>query len=427
MRAALLVVLAACTVPHATPGASPSQPAAPNAPPAKPDEQPAAPVADLSKLDADGPVLDTKQDRDCSRVEKAIASWENAVAAYDTLLPEAEKEGWSVGTYNNKAIEYVNEHVPEGLGGGVSSTIDVGTDPCTCKTHGLDQQCAYYADHGFPSVICEATRAHEQVHHDQCERNKTLPAGDPMKWACPNDGKNHQSPAQLDHLEDEAYAKNLAIVRAYQKAHCKGTCSQMARASGWTGQIAVTFHRENRTNYTQETLDGGASYTSVMAVPHIKVNVNDYNRLWQGHATGYAHFDDREIQLEGGKPFTGSGAGPIVPDPPLGKFTAEILRLARTQHGTTETCKYAFETDAAIPSTWSDGTTPIDGVHVQLGELPIAEGTKVLDGTRTFPLPIDHFDFPGPAAMLPNEPIDWKARGHITGYLTIHWTFTPVP
>lgn len=382
---------------------------------------PATPLAPITVPLAPAERLAPETDANCTVLSKALRAWDNAETAYAALLPRAVQEGWTTSRYHEAVVAYVNQlSANQGGGGGVQPPANApSTNGCTCQTENVESQCAWYRQQGYPEALCDATRAHEQVHVDQCEQNKQLPDGDPRKYPC--DAQDHATytPAQLEALEVAAYEASQRLVAGYYYGHC-ATCQRLAAARAWTLAVNITYTRTNQTSYTEERLAGSAGYTARLVLPETGTgaSVNGYARVWMGQAIGSAAFEDIE-QHDDGKPYTGKGGGPLVPRPPLGVFTPEILRIHPDR------CVYAFETSAAIPSDWSDGTNRIEGTHVQLGELPIEDGVATLAGSKTLALPVSHFDWPGPAATLPNEPIDWRARGQLGGAITISWSFTP--
>jgi hypothetical protein len=352
--------------------------------------------------------------KNCTILKNVISTWDAAEAGYDVILPIAIKQNWTGRQYDDAVARYVNSHV-HGSGGGLgaSASETASTNMCTCESKNVEKECNFYRTHHLPEILCEATKAHEEVHRQKCD----LPPTDPNKIKCDPDGTPHATHHQRRDNEHAAYEVTLKLVGDYYFDHC-ATCKALADARAWVGAINLTYARSNRTSSTNERLTGSASYTSRLTPPVGGIGVSGYTASWMGQATGSAQFDDDEQWLDG-KAYSGRGNGDLVKEPPLGKFSAEILRIDPDK------CVYAFETSAAISSNWNGLETKIDGTHVQLGGLKIEDGVKTLAGSKTLPLPISHFDWPGPAVLLPNEPTDWRAAGQISGSITISWSFTP--
>ncbi len=405
---AVVAICAACVVPQASP----------SAPPAAARDAPTTNEPPTTAAALDMPAAADPTTQACRLVDRAIASWQNIQAAYDALLPQALQNNWNGDKYDAAVTAYVNAHAQGGVGG--SEGPGAHTDMCKCTTTGIDELCAANASRGLPPVICDAEKAHEATHRQQCEHNKTLPAGDPDKWTC-NPDDTYQIPPRLrDRDEHAAYDAVLKILDAYVDAHCLHGCKQLVKAKAWQGSISIRYLRTNLTNYTDERLDGGAIYTSALTKPMAQIGVNGYDVLWMGNAHGTAQLEDVEHQTSGGKPYEGHGSGPLLADPHGVDFGPEILRIDEKH------CRYAFEPFAAIDSTWQNGRdTHPESIHVQLGGMTIDSKARTLVGGQTLTLPISHFDWPGPAVRLPNDPVDWKARGKIGGWVQIAWQFWP--
>lgn len=377
---------------------------------------------------ADAPVSPASaQQRACARVNQAVDGWTRIRQLYRDMLPTAKAKGWGSKQYNAAVVSAFNAATTSSGGGiEIDPTIEPRTD-CRCEIHDIDALCAEYAAKDIPRVICDGARVHEETHRAMCQANHALPPGDPSRYGCDADDKPDDSLEVRAAFEEAAYTAQLAVLQQYLDGQCParaqpgGDCAQLARAKGWTSQITIAYLRTNQTSSTDERLQGTANLTSALVKPLAVASVNGYASVWSGKAIGHASFDDVEQHADGSPPFEGHANGPLVDKVPLGRFNVEILRIHP------ERCVYAFETSAVTASTWSDGTSAADGVSVQLGEIPIPARATELVGTKTLTLPVSAFDWPGPAATLPNEPIDWKANGRIGGSITLSWTFKPTP
>ena len=403
-------IFAACVLPQSSPSAPPQAQST-----AREASQPNEPPTTAAALAM--PAASDASTQACRLVDHAIQSWQNIQAAYDLLLPQALQNHWNGKQYDAAVAAYVNAHAQGGAGG--TSGRGAQTDMCTCVTTGIDELCADYASQGVPPVVCDASKAHEATHRQQCEHNKTLPPGDPNAWACNPDGSYSIPPKLRDRDEHAAYDAVLRVLDAYVDSHCLHGCKQLVKAKVWQGSIAIRYLRTNLTQYTEERLEGGAIYSSNLPKAEAQIGVNGYDVLWEGTARGTAEFHDVEGLTSGGTN-EGTGSGPLLANPHGVDFGPEILRIDE------KNCRYAFETFAAVDSTWLHGRdTHPESVHVQLGGMTIGKDARTLGGTQTLTLPISHFDWPGPAARLPNDPVDWKARGKIGGWVQITWQFWP--
>jgi hypothetical protein len=165
------------------------------------------------------PGADKTKKTQCERADRAIQSWSNFQQGYDAELPDAKKNDWSHDEYDQAVQAYANAHAgPGGAGGSGATAIAASTNMCTCQTTGLDDWCKYLKSIGAPQALCDASAAHEQAHHDQCEANKSA---NPPLWQCDGDHVRDMTPDQIDHDEHEAYDKALDIARKWYDANCR--------------------------------------------------------------------------------------------------------------------------------------------------------------------------------------------------------------
>ncbi|MBC8069793.1 MAG: hypothetical protein IAG13_15760 [Deltaproteobacteria bacterium] len=355
-------------------------------------------------------------DRDCDMVSRAVPQYRLAQQGYDALLPRAIAEDWQGDRFDREVAQWIADRYPAGGGTPTDVAASPSTNPCTCEISGVDELCAQYRRDHRPEVLCEAARAHERTHAAQCTANNALADSDPSKYECAP-----LSNTQRQKNEHAAYNALLAALRPWFDAHCTSRCAELALAEEFSGTIELSYSRDSHGPLGSGELDGQASYTSRLA--SFPVGVDGYSETWLGTPTGTGGFDyvvrDSETSAV---VFTWSGHGSIVENPPVGRYTGEILRIDPLL------CEYEFETSAVVSALDSDGNAEPSGLGLAIGDIAIDTAKMTMTGSRSLPLPQPQFaGIHGTNVDLPAQSFEHDASTITSGNLDVTWNFVPVP
>ncbi|GAC1393828.1 MAG: hypothetical protein NVSMB31_13570 [Vulcanimicrobiaceae bacterium] len=201
------------------------------------------------------------------------------------------------------------------------------------------------------------------------------------------------------------------------------TCSRFAKVKNWAQHMHLSYDRTAHTPYYIEHASGSADYTSTLTPSTIGViSFNGYSQTWVGKASGTAQLTDEVTHADGSPlshPDILHGSGPLVPDPPLGRFGPEQFWI------NPDRCTYAFYTSAAIAATHTYESGSIAGTDAHIEELPIPADGRSFTGTKTLPLPNPTNYEGGDQFHFPCRLTDWCNRHAGPGSATLTWSFIP--
>lgn len=195
-------------------------------------------------------------------------------------------------------------------------------------------------------------------------------------------------------------------------------CTQFAHVQSWTGSIAVTYDRTAHTPYAVEHSFGNSS-TATHYTPSIMsaIAFDGYDETWEGKPSGTAHIED-DLDESGERPVRLEGGGPVLADPPLGKFGPEQFWI------NSQKCVYGFYSSAAVNAVHSHDGPMVDGIDVHVENVPLPR-SGVLRGTRHFHVPNPTNYYGGDQFHIPCLLVEWCSRDAGPGNATVTWSFTP--
>lgn len=196
-------------------------------------------------------------------------------------------------------------------------------------------------------------------------------------------------------------------------------CLQYAHVKAWTGSIQITYDRTVRAPWALEHSSGGSTTTthyapSVMSV----IAFNGYDETWEGKPAGTAHILDNLSENDESRPVRLEGSGPVLADPPLGRFGPEQLWV------NSKKCVYGFYTSAAVNAVHSRDGATVDGIDAHVEGVPLPR-TGTLTGSRHFHLPNATNYYGGDQFHIPCLLVDWCNRDAGPGNATVSWSFAP--
>ncbi len=200
-------------------------------------------------------------------------------------------------------------------------------------------------------------------------------------------------------------------------------CVQFAHVKNWVGTITVNYDRTVHTPYYLERSYGNSATTthyvgqSFMSV----ISFNGYDETWQGKPSGTGHLVAELTNADGSplsRPVRLEGSGPVLADPPLGKFGPEQFWIDSKQ------CVYGFYTSAAINAVHSKDGAMVEGSDVHVEAIPLPH-SGTLTGSRHFHLPNASNYHGGDQFHIPCLLVEWCSRDAGPGNATVSWTFTP--
>jgi hypothetical protein len=196
-------------------------------------------------------------------------------------------------------------------------------------------------------------------------------------------------------------------------------CSQFAHVKTWSGSIQVTYDRTVKAPWALEHSYGSSATTthytpSVMSV----IAFNGYDETWQGRPSGTAHIVDELTENDSSRPVRLEGSGPVLADPPLGKFGPEQFWI------NSEKCVYGFYSSAAVHAMHSRDGAMVDGIDVHVENIPLRR-SGALSGSRHFHVPNPTNYRGGDQFHIPCLLVEWCSRDAGPGNATVSWSFVP--
>lgn len=196
-------------------------------------------------------------------------------------------------------------------------------------------------------------------------------------------------------------------------------CLQYAHVKAWTGSIQITYERTVRAPWALEHSSGGSTTTthympSVMSV----IALNGYDETWEGKPAGTAHILDDLSENDESRPVRLEGSGPVLADPPLGRFGPEQLWI------NSKKCVYGFYTSAAVNAVHSRDGATVDGIDAHVENVPLPR-SGALTGSRHFHLPNATNYYGGDQFHIPCLLVEWCNREAGPGNATVSWSFAP--
>lgn len=207
-------------------------------------------------------------------------------------------------------------------------------------------------------------------------------------------------------------------------AAAHAACTQFARVKTWTGSIQITYDRTAQTPYYREHSYGGSS-TNARYLPSMigVISFNGYDETWQAKPIGTGHLVDDLANADGSplsRPVRLEGSGPVLADPPLGRFGPEQFWISSAK------CQYGFYASAAINAVHSRDGPTVDGTDVHVEGIPLPR-SGTLTGSRHFHLPNPTNYKGGDQFHIPCLLVEWCSRDSGAGNATVSWTFTAGP
>lgn len=199
------------------------------------------------------------------------------------------------------------------------------------------------------------------------------------------------------------------------------TCLQFAHVKAWVGSVQVTYDRTVHAPWALEHSYGNSATTTHYTPSFIQVIAfNGYDETWEGKPSGTAHIVDDLTENDQSRPVRLEGSGPVLADPPLGKFGPEQFWI------NSKKCVYAFYSSAAVNAMHSRDGTMVDGVDMHVENIPLPR-FGALTGSRHFHIPNPTNYRGGDQFHIPCLLVEWCSRDAGPGNATISWTFTAGP
>lgn len=207
-------------------------------------------------------------------------------------------------------------------------------------------------------------------------------------------------------------AMHLAIV------FLLAVCTQFAHVKAWTGTIQATYDRTAQTPYALEHSFGNSTTTTHYA-PSIMsaISFNGYDETWEGKPSGTAHIED-DLSETDEHPVRLEGSGPVLADPPLGRFGPEQFWI------NSKKCVYGFYSSAAVNAVNSHDGPTVDGIDLHVENVPLPR-SGALQGSRHFHIPNPTNYYGGDQFHIPCLLVEWCSRDAGPGNATVSWSFTP--
>jgi hypothetical protein len=143
---------------------------------------------------------------------------------------------------------------------------------------------------------------------------------------------------------------------------------------------------------------------------------NGYDETWQGRPSGTAHILDELAYNDGSRPVRLEGSGPVLADPPLGRFGPEQFWI------NSEKCVYGFYSSAAVNAVHSRDGAMVDGIDLHVENIPLPRSGR-LTGSRHFHVPNATNYRGGDQFHMPCLLVEWCSRDAGPGNATVTWSF----
>lgn len=195
-------------------------------------------------------------------------------------------------------------------------------------------------------------------------------------------------------------------------------CLQFAHVKAWVGSIHITYDRTVHASWALEHSYGSSDTTTHYTPSFMSfISFNGYDETWQGKPGGAAHIVDDLSETTESRPVRLEGSGPVLADPPLGKFAPDQFWINSV---------YALYSSAAVNAVNSRDGGTVDGINVHVENIPLPH-SGTLSGSRHFHVPNPRNYRGGDQFHIPCLLIEWCSRDAGPGKATVSWTFTPGP